>query len=407
MKIKLIVLLFLHAIVSVAQTELKVSDKAPPFVLNMQQNSIQSFPMPYLGRIVLIHFWSSTVTKSKTSNKFLNRLAGRYKNALYRNAEGFEVIAVAVQSDKKAWSEAIGYDTLTNFMNGIAVRGYNDDICKKFGVTSVPKNILIDEMGTIIAIDPRMRDIETILDDRKNFQPVKKEVVGILAQAGNKAELLKFGKVYLFDGYGDSIATAVTNANGNFLINDIKLNQDFILKVDNQADFITSDPLALYTTRGEHIFDGKTIDKGFMFYIPSKMSYKLTEDNQDATLGGPVGQVNVIKNLIFKDNGAGLTLKDESELNAVFLILSKNKTLNVDVFTHTDSKADEKSALELTVKQALTIKNYLIKKGINQSRIKTEAKGKKEPRKECSVLSDCKDEDHKMNRRVEILIYKN
>jgi hypothetical protein len=267
MKLKLIVLLFFYSIVSVAQTELKPGDKAPSFVLNLQQNSIQSFPMPYLSRIVLVHFWSSTVTKSKANNKFLNRLAGRYKNTLYRSAEGFEIIAVAVQSDKKAWVESITTDSLNNFINGVAVRGYNDDICKKFGITSVPKDLLIDENGVIIAVDPRMRDIESMLDDKKNFQPVKKEVVGILANAGNKAEFLKFGKVYLFDGYGDSIATAVTNANGIFLINDVKLNQDFIIKVDNKADIITSDPLALFTTRGEHIMDGKNIDKGLTIWL--------------------------------------------------------------------------------------------------------------------------------------------
>ncbi len=407
MKIKVIIVVLFFTIKTIAQTELKAGDKAPPFILNMAQNSIQSFPMPYLNRVILLHFWSSNVTKSKTYNKFLNRLAGRYKNAMYRNAEGFEIIAVAVQSDKKAWSETVATDSLFNFINGIAFRGYNDEMCKKFGIITVPKDILIDENGTIIAIDPRMHGLESILDDKKNFQPVKKEVVGILANTGNKAELLKFGKVYLFDAYGDSIATAVTNANGNFLINDVKLNQDFILKVDNKADITTSDPLSLYTTRGEHILDGKTADKGFTFYIPSKLSYKLTEDNQDATLGGTIGQVDVIKNLTFKDNGTGLTPKDEIELNAVFLILSKNKTLNVDVFTHTDSKADENAALELTTKQALTIKNYLVKKGINQSRIKTEAKGKKEPRKMCTATSDCKEDDHKMNRRVEFLVYKN
>ncbi len=406
-KIKIILSLFFVLNVTIAQTDLKPGDKAPSFILNLQQNSIQSFSMPYLNRIVLIHFWSSTVSKSKASNKFLNRLAGRYKNTLYRNADGFEVLAVAVQSDKKAWNETINNDSLFNFTNGIALKGYNDDICKKFSVHSVAKDLLIDETGTIIAIDPRMRDIEAMLDERKNFQPVKKEVIGILAQSSNKAELLKFGKVYLFDAYSDTIATAVTNATGNFLLNDIKLNQDFILKVDNGADIITSDPLALYTTRGEHILDGKNSDKGFVFYIPSKLSYKLTEDNQDATLGGNIAQVSVVKNLIFKNNGTELTPKDETELNAIYLILAKNKALNVDIFTHTDVKFDEKAALDLTTKQALTVKNYLIKKGVNQSRIKTQAKGKTEPRKICHVANDCAEDDHKMNRRVEFLVYKN
>ncbi len=406
MKIKLLIIICLITNTLFCQTELKVGDKAPSFILNLQQNAIQSFPMPYIGRIVLVHFWNSTVTKSKMANKFLNRLAGRYKNAMYRNAEGFEVIAVAVQSDKKAWVESITNDSLTNIINGIANRGYNDEVCKKFGVTSVPKDILIDETGTIISIDPRMRDIETMLDDRKNFLPVKKEVVGFLAQTSNKAEVLKFGKIYLFDGYGDSIVTSVTNANGRFLINDIKLNQDFILRVDNQVDFVTTDPLALYTTRGEHIIDAKTIDKGFVFYIPAKLSYKLTDDNQDATLNGSIAQVSVVKNLVFKNNGLELMPKDEVELNAIVLMLSKNKALNVDIYTHTDSKGEEKAALDLTTKQAATVKNYLIKKGISQARIKTEAKGRKEPRKECHADSDCKEEDHKMNRRVEFLVYK-
>ncbi|TAF64336.1 MAG: hypothetical protein EAZ58_11310, partial [Flavobacterium sp.] len=54
---------------------------------------------------------------AKANNKFLNRICGRYKNAMYRSAEGFEVIAVAVQSDKKAWNEAITNDSLNNFIN--------------------------------------------------------------------------------------------------------------------------------------------------------------------------------------------------------------------------------------------------------------------------------------------------
>lgn len=384
---------------------LKPGDKAPPFMLTLQQNTTQSFAMPYLNRIILLHFWSSTVSKSKAYNKYLNRLAGRYKNALYRSADGFEVIAVGVQSDRNAWVETIKNDSLYNFINGLAFRGYNDEVCKKFGVTSVPNDILIDETGTIIAINPRIRDIEEMLDERKNFQPVKKDVTGTLALSSNPADLLKFGKLYLFDGYGDSLAKTVTNNNGAFTLSEIKLNQDFILKVDNGTDIVTSDPLALYSTKGEKILEGKTMEGGFVFYIPSKMSYKLTENNDDATLGGGIGQVSVIKDLVFKNNGAELTPKDEKELNSIFLILQKNKSLSVEVTTHTDTKADDKTAMATTTKQSNTVKNYFLKKGISQSRIKVMAKGNQQPRKVCRA-EDCTEEDHKQNRRVEFVVYK-
>ncbi len=392
-----------------AQTTLKVGDKAPAFLLNLQQNSIQSFSMPYLNRIVLIHFWSSSVSKSRANNKFLNRICGRYKNAMYRSAEGFEVIAVAVQSDKKAWNEAITNDSLNNFINGIAVKGYNDDVCKKFGVTQLPNDIMIDENGTIISINPRIRDIENILDERKNFIPVKKEVIGILAQSSNKAEIAKFSKLYLFDAYWDSVSVGSTNDKGQFIFNDIKLNQDFYLKVDNQVDFITSDPLAIYTSNGEFILDGKNMDKGFVFYIPANLSYKLTEDNkQDVTLTGiTVGNVNVTRQLIFKNNNAELAPKDEIEVKQIVDILTKNKNLQVNIFAHTDSKSDPKLALEITTKQANTLKNYLVKKGIAATRIKVEGKGNKELRKTCKADGDCDNEEHKINRRVDFNIFKN
>ncbi|MCA6437815.1 MAG: OmpA family protein [Bacteroidetes bacterium] len=390
-----------------AQQLIKVGDKAPTFLVNLQQNSIQSFSMPYLNRIVLLHFWSSTVSKSKQNNKFLNRLTGRYKNAMYRSAEGFEAVAIAVQSDKKAWTESITADSLTHFTNGIALRGYNDEVCKKFGVTQLPADILIDENGIVIAINPRMRDLENILDEKKNFIPIKKDVIGILAQSSNKNEVSAFTKMYLFDAYGDSIATARTNEKGFFSFSDIKLNQDFLLKVDNGIDIITSDPLALFTSKGEHLLDGKNMSGGFIFKIPSNLSYKLTEDNEDKTLTGNIEQVNVSKMLVFKPNGFDLLPKDETELLAIVQILSKNKALKVDVYAHTDAKSDPKAALELTGKQAQSVYNFLIKKGVEANRIKMLPKGNAQPRKTCTAKTDCDEADHKTNRRIEFIVYKN
>jgi hypothetical protein len=84
---------------------LKSGDKAPPFILNLNDNGIQSFIMPYMKSITLLHFWSTDVITSKMQNKHLTRLSKKYKNTIYKNAEGFEVIAIAVQSDKKSWME--------------------------------------------------------------------------------------------------------------------------------------------------------------------------------------------------------------------------------------------------------------------------------------------------------------
>lgn len=403
MKWKFIIFVWLITSTMAGQTTLQPGDKAPSFLLNTGQGGLQSFSMPYMNKLVLLHFWSSTVSKSKAYNKSLNRLAGRYKSALYRKAEGFEIISIAVQSDKGAWAQSIKNDSLDNFTNGIANRGYSDDVCKKFGVTSVPTDILIDESGTIIAVNPHIRVLEDLLDERKSFLPVKKDVIGTLAMSSNPSDLLKFGRLYLFDIYGDSIARTVTTANGSFDFVDIKLNQDFILKVDNQMDIITSDPLALYSPKGEKLMEGKTYEGGFVFYIPSKMSFMLTE-GEHSTLTGGIDQVDVVKDLVFKNGGAELTPNDMKEINSIVQILSKNKSLNVDVYAHTDSKLESKAAYELTGKQCGTVKNYIVKQGIQSARVRTSPKGSTQPRVKCGA--NCTEDDHKKNRRVEFMMYK-
>ena len=385
---------------------LKPGSRAPSFILNLQENTIQSYTMPYMRRILLLHFWSSTVKKSRTSNRLLNRLAERYKNAQYRNAESFEIIAIAVQTDKNAWKEAIALDTLSQFTHGIALRGYSDDVCKKYGVTILPTDILIDENGVVLAINPKMTELETLLDDRKNIQPVKKDIVGKLAQSSDKNEAVKYIKLYLFNHYGDSIAKTTTNIKGEFNFSEIKLNQDFVLKVDNKIDITTSDPIALYTPRGEFLMDGRTKDKGFTFYISARYSSKLTNDSSNSTTNS-LGQIDVIKHLTFYTNGKGLTPKDEQELNSIISMLQKDRTTHVEIATHTDARMDVDYAKELTTNQAGAVKAYFLKKGIAPGRIKAVAKGNTELRKICEGTIDCREEDHMINRRVEFLIYKN
>jgi outer membrane protein OmpA-like peptidoglycan-associated protein len=409
---RLILSIFLFALYSQLHSQkdsalvVKPGDHAPSFILNLQENTVQSYVFPFMRKIILLNFWSSNVKKSKQQNKYLHRLADRYKNATYRNADGFEVISIAVQTDRNAWKESITNDSLTNFTHGIAVRGYHDEVCKKYGVTTLPTDILIDELGTIVAINPKITEIENILDDRKNIQPVRKDVKGRLAQSSNKDDAAKYIRLYLFNYYGDSIAKTITSDKGTFVFSDIKINQDFILKVDNKIDITTSDPIALYSPSGDFLMDGRTKDQGFSFYISARSSNKLIEDELQNPVTNTLGQIDVVKHLTFFSDGKGLVPKDEQELNSIIAMLNKDKGRKVELITHTDIRTDPAYAMELTTNQANSIKNYLLKKGIAANRIKAIAKGNKELRKICEGTTDCREEDHLLNRRVEFLIYK-
>ncbi|MDI1356573.1 MAG: thioredoxin-like domain-containing protein [bacterium] len=407
--LRLIVLLFIFlGYNSYSQRDsllIKPGSKAPSFIMNIGENSIQSFNMPYMNRIVLLHFWNSDIVKARTYNKNLDHLAEHYKNSLYRNAESFEIIAVAVQTDKNAWHDAIVSDSLSNFTHGIAVRGYNDEVCRKYGISKIPTEILIDEKGSVVLVNPRIMDIENYLDERKNIQPLRKDVVGRLAQSSDREEPIKFCRLFLLNYYGDSIQKTVTTQKGEFIFENVKLNQDLVLKIDNKVDINTSDPIALYSPRGEFLMDGRTRSKGFVFYIPARSNHKLTESDSDSDTNY-LGQIDVIKHLTFFTNGKGLTPKDEEELNPIVTMLQKNKALKIELTTHTDARMDAEFAGELTAYQAQSIKLFFEKKGISSTRIKAVGKGNSELRKICEGVTDCSEEDHMINRRVEFLIYK-
>ena len=381
--------------------------KAPSFVLSLEQNAIRGFAMPYQNKVVLLHFWNTNSEAAKQSNKYLKRLLDRYKDSEYINADGFEVVAIAVQTDRISWKESIARDSLYGFSNGIALKGFSDDACQKFGVNKIPTDILIDELGTVIAIDPKIIDIENALDNKKNLQPVKRDIHGILAQASDKKEISQFTKVFLFNHYGDSISYTRTNNKGEFEFHEIKLNQDFILKVDNQIDILTSDPITLYSVAGDLIMEGKTNANGFVFYIPSKLSVALVKDDSSHSVKSNPLEISFIKHFEFKNQYNSLSIKDIQEMETILNLLSKNKNSILEFVTHTDSRLDAQTAKTITDKQAATIKSYLQKKGIQISRIRGFSRGNVLPKQACANPQLCSDEENYANRRVEFSILKN
>ncbi len=379
--------------------QLNTGDKAPAFALSLKDNSMRSFAFPYMKRLVLVHFWNGDAA-SRMATRQLKSIAERYRNNMFKTADNFEVVAIAVKTDKMIWKEMLWTDSLTVFTNGL-VKDYTEDVCKKYNVTAAPRDLLIDENGIIVAINPKMKELETILAERKVFQPVKKDLTGLLAKSLNRDEVLKSGKLSLYTIYGDSISSAACSSNGRFNFSYIKLNQDLVLKIADQSEMDPADPIALYGANGDFLMNGFVSGNSCEFYIPYKMVYRLLDAKLAVT---PNEQMNLVSNLEFTSTGMfQLSPKDEQDLNALADILLKNKTLSVEFKTHTDTRQSESTAMDVTTRQMQLIKNYFQKKGIAASRIKGIPKGKSAPSKPCDPAK-CTEEEHRQNRRVEFLI---
>jgi outer membrane protein OmpA-like peptidoglycan-associated protein len=111
-----------------------------------------------------------------------------------------------------------------------------------------------------------------------------------------------------------------------------------------------------------------------------------------------VGSKSTLKNIFF-DTGQSM-LKNEStgELDRLVDLLERNPRLRVQINGHTDSNGDNATNKALSLKRAQSVVDYLIKKGIVDSRLKAVGYGEERP----IVSNDDEQEGREINRRTEI-----
>lgn len=107
----------------------------------------------------------------------------------------------------------------------------------------------------------------------------------------------------------------------------------------------------------------------------------------------------VLNNIFFEFGSAVLKNESEYELSELYQSLSENSKLKIKILGHTDNIGSEESNLNLSQMRANAVKDYLIKKGIQQDRLSSEGKGELQP-----IDSNENEEGRKNNRRTEFII---
>jgi OmpA-OmpF porin, OOP family len=98
----------------------------------------------------------------------------------------------------------------------------------------------------------------------------------------------------------------------------------------------------------------------------------------------------------FNLGDATLLPESHEQLNKLAEYLKENKDLKIQIEGHTDNQGDAKLNKKLSLERAFTVREYLVKNGVNSKRIKFIGLGDSQP-----VSSNNKEENRKQNRRVE------
>ena len=105
--------------------------------------------------------------------------------------------------------------------------------------------------------------------------------------------------------------------------------------------------------------------------------------------------------VLFAYDSADISRDFAPTLREVARIMFRRPRLQANVIGHTDSTGSDSYNLDLSLRRADSVAGVLSSEGVESFRLHTEGRGKREP-----VASNATPEGQQLNRRVEIILYR-
>ena len=113
----------------------------------------------------------------------------------------------------------------------------------------------------------------------------------------------------------------------------------------------------------------------------------------------PIESIFRLYNVNFKSSSANLNYKSLRTLDELIDFMYINPTVKIDIHGHTDDVGGEKLNMELSIKRAFAVYNYLIQNGVAKNRLSYKGYGKSSP-----LIPGTSDKARERNRRTEFVI---
>jgi outer membrane protein OmpA-like peptidoglycan-associated protein len=115
-----------------------------------------------------------------------------------------------------------------------------------------------------------------------------------------------------------------------------------------------------------------------------------------------VGSKIILRNIFFNFASDSLRNESFSELENVYALLTKNPGMRIEISGHTDNQGSLELNTKLSNARAKAVVEYLIKRGINTSRLEYKGYAYSQP-----VATNENEEGRQLNRRVEFKVLSN
>lgn len=210
-------------------------------------------------------------------------------------------------------------------------------------------------------------------------------LAGIVTDDAAGIPLIK-AKVQLFDSKFNLLSEIFTTENGEYTFELVCEESYYIRAI--QKD---------YETKEMHLETSKIKGK-------IQQNVALSKKVKAITTGDDLAKVFGISNIHFDLDKSNIKPDAEQDLAKIIEVMNEYATMKIDIRSHTDSRATAAYNKKLSEKRAQATMKYLIKKGINKSRLTAKGYGESQLVNDCSDGVSCTEEQHLANRRSEFII---
>jgi outer membrane protein OmpA-like peptidoglycan-associated protein len=116
------------------------------------------------------------------------------------------------------------------------------------------------------------------------------------------------------------------------------------------------------------------------------------------------GDIVQIDNIYYDYNKSIIRPDAALELDKVVALLQKYPAMTIQLRSHTDARGKDTYNLDLSGARAKSAREYIVSKGIADSRITAKGFGETELKNQCGNDVKCSEEEHAINRRTEFKI---
>ncbi len=115
------------------------------------------------GQWVLLDFWGSWCGPCRAANRNLVKLYRQYHHATFKNAKGFTIVSVGIETKKENWLRAIQQDQLNWPYHISDLNRLRDHVALLYGIKEIPTTVLIDPEGNIRAVNLDFEQLNAML----------------------------------------------------------------------------------------------------------------------------------------------------------------------------------------------------------------------------------------------------